>query len=190
MHASVRALAIVVVAVSVGCSQPVSPTNPTSSLNPRSVVRTDLFGDGRAATEEVSFKGTLEGTFTFAPDPPPSPFASVHLDAGGVATLVGRFTLAAPHRVDLSAIPARGAGTFELIAANGDRLTGRLEGLGTPTEIPDVWSIAESYTVTGGTGRFAGAAGSFICERMVNLATLVTSGSFEGSISSPGGARR
>jgi hypothetical protein len=137
----------------------------------------------------VPFKGRLEGTFTFVPEPAPSTFASVHLDAAGVATHVGRFTLQAPHRVDLAVLPARGEGTFELIAANGDTVTGRLEGLGTPTELPDVFSIVETLTVTGGTGRFAGATGSFTAERMVNLATLVTSGSLEGAISSPGAAR-
>jgi hypothetical protein len=127
----------------------------------------------------------LEGTFTFVPDDPPSPYASVHLDAGGVATHVGRFTLDAPHRVDLSTVPAAGKGTFALIAANGDRLTGQLEGLGTPIELPNVFSIVETYTLVGGTGRFAGATGSFTCERIVNLATLVTTGSFEGTISTP-----
>jgi hypothetical protein len=113
----------------------------------------------------------------------------VHLDAGGVSTLVGRFTLDAPHRVDLSMVPVPGAGTFELTAANGDQLIGRLEGLGTPTADPAVFTIVETYTVTTGTGRFAGAVGSFTAERVVNLVTLVTTGSFEGTITSPGASR-
>jgi hypothetical protein len=196
MHASVPALAIFVVVLSLGCSQAVSPTAPTSGPNLGSVVsgdlavRSELVRSGIAAVEEVAFKGRLEGTFTFVPDPPPSTFASVHLDAAGVATHVGRFTLESPHRVDLSTVPVRGAGTFALTAANGDRVTGRSEGLGTPTENPDVYTIVETFTVTGGTGRFAGASGSFTSERMVNLATLVTTGSFEGTISSPASASR
>ena len=196
MHASVPALAIVVVVLSLGCSQPVSPTAPASGPNRGSVVsadlavRSDLVRSGLAAVGEVAFKGRLEGTFTFVPDPLPSTFASVHLDAAGVATHVGRFTLEAPHRVDLSTVPARGAGTFALRAANGDTVTGRLQGLGTPTENPDVYTIVETYAVTGGTGRFAGASGSFTAERMINLATLVTTGSFEGTISSAASARQ
>ena len=150
------ALAVVIVTLSSGCSQPVSPTNPTSGQlgGPADVV------GGPDAAKEVPFKGRLEGEFTFTPDPPPSTFASVLLDATGQATHLGGFTLKAPHRVDLATVPARGTGTFELIAANGDKLTGQLTGLGTPTETPDVFSIVETYTIKGGTGRFAGATGS------------------------------
>jgi len=40
----------------------------------------------------------------------------------------------------------------------------------------------EQHTITGGTGRFAGTTGTFTLDRLVNTATGVTSGSFEGSI--------
>ena len=42
--------------------------------------------------------------------------------------------------------------------------------------------IVESYTITGATGRFAGAAGALTVERVVELATGVTSGRFKGNI--------
>jgi hypothetical protein len=44
----------------------------------------------------------------------------------------------------------------------------------------------ETATITGGTGRFAGATGSFTTERLFDTVTLTTTGSFEGTISSPG----
>jgi hypothetical protein len=47
----------------------------------------------------------------------------------------------------------------------------------------------ETATITGGTGRFASASGTFTAERVVDLATTLTTGSFEGSISSPGGVK-
>jgi hypothetical protein len=40
------------------------------------------------------------------------------------------------------------------------------------------------------TGRFEGAAGSFTLERTLDLTTLLTSGSFEGTITVPGAATR
>ena len=185
---AMAAVATVAALWSVGCSQPFSPATPT--LNSVSALGSSANGPASKAggTTEVPFKGSLNGDFTFVVEPPPSTFAAVRLNATGVASHVGRFTLVAPHRVNLATDPAEGAGSFELIAANGDTLTGRLEGLGTLTAPPDGFTIVETYTITGGTGRFAGATGRFTAERSVNLTTLVTSGSFEGTISSPGSA--
>jgi hypothetical protein len=69
-------------------------------------------------------------------------------------------------------------------AANGDRLTAEASGQATLLS-PGVLSVAETGVVTGGTGRFAGATGSFAIERTFFLATGVTTGTFEGTISSP-----
>ena len=41
-------------------------------------------------------------------------------------------------------------------------------------------------TFSGGTGRFAGATGSFKIERLINLTTGLTYGSFAGTLSPPG----
>jgi len=48
----------------------------------------------------------------------------------------------------------------------------------------------QTATVVGGTGRFAGASGSYIIERLLVQATGRTAGSINGTISSPGAARR
>ena len=183
---ALTAVMTVVALSSVGCSQPFSPASPT--LNPVAGLGAGANPVAASAVgkEEVPFKGSLDGDFTFVPEPAPSTFAAVRLNATGVGSHVGRFTLVAPHRVNLATVPAEGAGTFELIAANGDTVTGRLEGLGTLTAPPDGFTIVETYTITAGTGRFAGATGRFTAERSVNLTTLATTGSFEGTISSPG----
>ena len=75
-----------------------------------------------------------------------------------------------------------------MIAANGDSIFTTIVGQGQPTDTPGVNRIAEINTITGGTGRFAGAVGSFTVERLVNLSTGFTSGSFHGTITSPGAA--
>jgi hypothetical protein len=72
--------------------------------------------------------------------------------------------------------------SYRFVAANGDILFVEGTGQGTPTPTPNVDTIVETDTITGGTGRFAGATGSFTLVRLLNLATGVTSGTFDGNI--------
>ena len=84
--------------------------------------------------------------------------------------------------VDLLTLPIESFGSSVFTAANGDSLFTDIIGLATPTENADVVSIVEVHTITGGTGRFAGATGGFIRTYVLNLVTGLTSGSFDGTI--------
>jgi hypothetical protein len=132
--------------------------------------------------EQVPFKGRLEGDVTRTPLDPP--FVAVLVEATGNATHLGRFTLEIPHVVDTGTRMA--VGSYQFTAANGDTLYAEFTGHATPTEIPGVLYIEEEATITGGTGRFAGATGSFVTERWYDTVAQTTTGSFEGTISSPG----
>lgn len=135
-----------------------------------------------SAGDQVPFKGSLAGTATITPLG--GPIVAVEIDATGTATHLGKFTLAAPHTVDQSTLTA--VGTYTLTAANGDTITADLAGTARMVEPPNVIAITETATVTGGTGRFAGATGSIQVERVFNRATGVTTGSLAGWISAPG----
>jgi hypothetical protein len=139
------------------------------------------FAGPAAVGAEVPFKGILEGdvTRTLAP-----PLVLVDIDAAGRATQLGRFTVDVPHVVDPATRTA--AGSYQFTAANGDTVSADFTGLATPTEIPGVLYIVETATITGGTGRFAGATGSFTVERWYDTVTGTTTGYFEGTISAPG----
>jgi hypothetical protein len=89
-----------------------------------------------------------------------------------------------PHVVN----PASGTaiGSYQFTAANGDTLFADFTGQATPTATPGVLYIEETAIITGGTGRFAGATGSFTVERWFDTIAGTTIGSFEGTISAPG----
>jgi hypothetical protein len=140
-----------------------------------------LAGPG-AAGEQVPFKGSLEGVVAVTPLQPP--YVSARVNATGNATQLGQFTLAIPHTVNRATGTA--TGSYQFVAANGDRLIASFSGKAMPTATPGVLSIVETATITGGTGRFAGATGSFTVVRLFNTTTGTTAGSFNGTISAPG----
>ena len=135
-----------------------------------------------AAQKLVPFNGAIQGQETDTLGSPPTQFA--HGDTTGIATLVGqlRFTY------DLTINHSNGVGTGSghLIAANGDNIYTTVAAQFSPTPTtPGVGSITDINTIIGGTGRFAGAQGSFTVERLVDFLgenPHFTSGSFHGTI--------
>ena len=132
-----------------------------------------------AATEKL-LTGSFEATETHEIGP-----GIMFVDATGVgnATHLGLFTYDLEAAVSLPSLSATASAT--LIAANGDMIFGAGVGQGTPTADPNLVSIVETYTITGGTGRFAGATGSFTVERLIDRVTLASSGTISGSIVLP-----
>ncbi len=186
MCALLTAVAVVVPALFVGCSQPVAPTGPTS-LSPASPSIASSHANATGAGllsqgQEVPFKGRWEGALTARTVTPTSLLLS--FDGTGNATHLGRFTVEV--RIVLDTRDRTLTGTYEFTAANGDTLTASFTGHSplTPPGVPQ--GGVEPATITGGTGRFASASGNFTTERVVYLATGLTTGSFEGTISSPG----
>ena len=137
------------------------------------------------AGDPVPFKGYLEGELAGrTPGPAPGTFHD-RWEKTGAATQLGRFELVEDAVVDFRTAPPTGEGTATFVAANGDTLVAEFCGYSEPVA-PGVVRIIEYATVTGGTGRFAGTGGSYTCERLFDLATGETVGSFDGTISVPG----
>jgi hypothetical protein len=136
-----------------------------------------------AVTKARPFHGSLslEGDEEPVFEPPFT--LSVHFAATGVATHLGRFTGILDVHIDVSQETTQtSTGTLSLTAANGDHVFASL--VGAATVAGDIASIVETCTITGGTGRFAYATGSFVIERVSNLATgAAPPGSFAGNIS-------
>ena len=141
-----------------------------------------------SAGEQVPFNGTLEGTYTRTGS---FPFFHIEPIGTGHATHLGRFSFSIPHDVNLLLSPPGGFGTFEFTAANGDSLYGIFLTSATPVpEMPGFIYGVEPMTILGGTGRFTNASGSLLCERLVDTVNLTTTGSFQGTVSSPGASER
>lgn len=113
-----------------------------------------LIGPAVAAGKQVPFKGRSSGVVTTVSVDPVAALAYTHVRGEGHATHLGHFTQVGDATVDLLTGAARG--TWTLIAANGDMLFLTMEAYGV-----DPLNGVGSFTITGGTGRFAGATGSY-----------------------------
>src|SRR5689334_16978813 len=79
------------------------------------------------AQHPIPFHGYLEGDVTRIPVPP---VVLVFIDAEGVASSLGRFTLDVPHVLDPSTRTA--VGLYQFTASNGDALNADLTGQAYP----------------------------------------------------------
>jgi hypothetical protein len=129
----------------------------------------------------VPFKGSLEGKDTDTGFTATT--VTVATDGTGNATHLGKFSFT--QEVTVNITNGTDTGSAHFTAANGDRIDTTITGSGHPTG-PGEFSITDVHTITGGTGRFAGSEGTFTVERVASGVTFLTSGSFDGTITSPG----
>lgn len=165
------AVAVVAALLVSACGEAGSPVDPSLDSNAAR-------SSSAPANLALPFRGSFQGTQNVTPLGPER--ASVEVSAAGVATHLGRFTIALPHIVTFATRTA--VGNFTIVAANGDQLTGTFRG---QAQVGAIVSIVEDVTITGGTGRFTGASGGFRIERVFNPAAGTTHGSFSGTISAP-----
>jgi hypothetical protein len=146
-----------------------------------------MLGLTRAALagNEVPLKGNLQGDVVHTAVSPT--VDSVVITATGNLAHLGQATITSTHLVDRTTRTA--VGTYEFTAANGDTLRADFVGHAMPTATPGVLAIVENATITGGTGRFEGATGSFTIERLYDQVAGETAGTIEGTVSSPGAAK-
>ena len=136
-----------------------------------------------AAQHQVPFMGAMQGhdfdvAFT-------NTTVTVLTVGTGIGTLVGQFSFAQTVTVDFTT--GHDTGSAQWFAANGDSISTTITGSGEMIE-PGLFRIEDVHTITGGTGRFAGAQGSFTVKRLASGVTFLTSGSYEGTITPPGAA--
>ena len=135
----------------------------------------------------IRINGTIAGSEIATPFPNPAQGIFVNGSAMSTDTALGPFTLFYSLPVDFgfANTPPGNAGGSRLIvgdAANGDSILacflGRNSGLCANGGLRHV----DPWTIIGGTGRYAGAKGSFTTDQCSNLVTGETSGTISGTI--------
>jgi len=140
----------------------------------------------------VPFSATYLEQVTFSPCG--ATVVCVHARGVGLATHLGAGTdVNDAGTVDFSTAPCATVQTplASFIGANGDTITASLSGTACPTSVFGLDVLNGTYTVTGGTGRYAEAHGGGSASGVSQVDTscfcrATTTLTFTGQVSSPG----
>jgi len=138
------------------------------------------------AGETVPFKGVLSGS-TISSVPLDECHVLSEIVNWGNATQLGRFNGTA--QLILNVCDLTYVGSYVFVAANDDNISGPFTGTLTPTSIEGVFDNNELAFITGGTGRFANATGTFNLGGQIDLNTGTFSVPMQGTISTVGSGR-
>jgi hypothetical protein len=132
----------------------------------------------------ITINGTFAGSESVAPFPNPAEGIFVNGSVTSTDTMLGPFTLFYSLPVDFAFAntPPGNAGGSRLIvgdAANGDSILACFLGTNAGLCANGDLRHVDPWTIIGGTGRYAGAMGSFTTDQCSNF---VTSGTISGTI--------
>ena len=148
-----------------------------------------LCGTASAGKPLVPFKGQSTGVITTLGFDPVLGVVSTRSEGQGEATHLGRFTVTGEVSAYVFTPTGVVIGNSIYVTANGDKLFVHLVGSGGPDPLHGIGT----FTITGGTGRFRGASGSY--QQIITFAappsseTLIVGYSdvlYNGSITYPG----
>ena len=135
----------------------------------------------------IRINGTTAGSESGTPFPDPAEGFYVNGSFTSTDTQLGPFTMFYSVIVDFAfnGTPPGAPGASSLVvgdAANGDSIV--TSSIGSNPGLCDNGDLhlVETNTIVGGTGRYAGARGSFTMDRCLNFVTGETSGTISGTI--------
>jgi len=130
----------------------------------------------------IQINGTVAGSEIDTPFPNPAEGFYVNGSFTSTDTQLGPFTAFASAPVEFAFLDMPNTAASRLIDANGDSiLTWSLANAAGSCDNGDLHVVGRD-TVIGGTGRYAGARGSYTLDRCVNLVTGESSGTISGTI--------
>jgi hypothetical protein len=133
-----------------------------------------------AQATRVAFQGTMQSDESYSTV---SATRFVTGNGSGESNQLGRFTVS--YHVEENLHDLSGIDSIHLEAANGDSLQAKGVGQAIEDRTRGMYNVVGIYTITGGSGRFAGASGTFTLKRLVSVTVGIASSTFEGYILIP-----
>ena len=131
-------------------------------------------------TTRLTFQGALQSNETY------STIAStmfVTAKGAGESSQLGPFTV--DYHTEVNLLDLSEAESVQFTGSNGNTLQAKGTGQAIEDRTPGMYNVIEIYTITGGTGRFKDASGTFTLKRLVSRTVGLAQSTFEGYIVIP-----
>ena len=148
------------------------------SVTMSSYLHSSSSSDQKAHHATVPFKG--EFIVSIQPLGMP-PIQQLKINGAGHATHLGNSRFEMFNTANFTTIPISLTGTGTFYAANGDQIFTSVSGSSTPNDDGSATAVIEN-TITGGTGRFRNASGSFAGTTTASIGQPAIRLEFEGTI--------
>ena len=146
----------------------------------RTVFAAPAVRDTSANTTRLPFKGSVQSSETYSTV---SSTRYVTANGAGESSQLGPFTVS--YHVEQNLLDFSETESVHLAGINGDSLQAQGIGQAIEDRTPEMYNVVVIYTITSGTGRFAGARGTFTLKRLMSTKAGLASGTFEGYILMP-----
>jgi hypothetical protein len=112
----------------------------------------------------------------------PGVLEQVRITGTGSGTPFGKATLEDNVNVDMSVSPEIISGTSTITAENGDQIFSTISGYSPAPDASGNFQVFNTHTIIGGSGKFAGATGTFKETAKGNFASPTSTDTLDGTI--------
>ncbi|MEO5997497.1 MAG: hypothetical protein ABIN89_12230 [Chitinophagaceae bacterium] len=130
----------------------------------------------------VPLKGEFVASVTVIVPPSPGVLEQLRITGKGSGTPFGKATFEENVKVDVTASPETVKGTETITAENGDQIFSTVSGYVSPPDAKGNYQVFNTSTITGGTGKYAGATGTYKETYTGNIAAPTSTAVFDGNI--------
>lgn len=130
----------------------------------------------------VPLKGEFVASVTVIVPPSPGVLEQIRVSGNGSGTPFGKATVEENLKVDVTASPEITKGTENITAENGDQIFSTVSGYVSAPDAKGNYQVFNTSTITGGTGKYAGATGTYKETYTGNIAAPTSTAVFDGMI--------
>jgi hypothetical protein len=130
----------------------------------------------------VPLKGEFVTSVSVIVPPSPGVLEQIRVTGTGSGTPFGKATFESNIKVDITVSPEITSGTDTITAENGDQIFSTISGYVPGPDANGNYQVFNTHTITGGSGKYAGATGTYKVTSKGNIKSFTGTATLDGMI--------